>query len=170
MKNNNIEWAKQPSHSHGVSDLTAWRDFSAFGNIKFHHEESENDVENMLDWLHLHEQSIYSLTVEYFTEHYVELLDRSEFLDVFEEEHTYPTNVGDVTKADMLEGNIFQLIQVSRFVLHQPATQCIGIIFECAWDEEHGLGLVIHNDQVVFCGGESEAYYNQDELKQLHHI
>lgn len=36
----------------------------------------------------------------------------------------------------------------------------IGVSFNCEWDEEHGMGIMLHKDRVVDVGGQDTAFTN----------
>lgn len=99
------------------------------------------------------------LVSDYLKTHYSELLQRSEFLDVFDEDDpVYPSDFGELTEEIMLKGDVFSLIRLTSIILLPPENNAIGFCFECAWDEEHGLGIVIYKDEVIWCDGEQQAY------------
>ena len=55
-------------------------------------------------------------------------------------------------------GDIFKLIQLSAFVLHHPNKNAVEMIFEWAWDEERGFGIVIQGDDIISQGFELVVY------------
>ena len=95
------------------------------------------------------------LVSDYLKTHYSELLQRLEFLDVFDEDDpVYPSDFGELTEEIMLKGDVFSLIRLTSIILLPPENNAISFCFECAWDEEHGLGIVIYKDEVIWCDGE----------------
>ncbi len=47
-------------------------------------------------------------------------------------------------------------IDVREAVVHRierDGMAYIGLLFGCTWDQEHGLGVMLHRDRVVKCGG-----------------
>lgn len=143
----------------GTMELSAWHGFKAYGNISFLTKEDLSIADSMQQWFIDNEKRIYALICDYVKQNYQELLEESEFLDVFDEDsETYPTCVGEVNEADMQTGDIFKLMQFSAFVLHHPDKNALGMIFECAWGEEHGFGIVIQGDEVISQGFEQVVY------------
>lgn len=62
-----------------------------------------------------------------------------------------------VTSADGLP----KLITLEEITIHQISKDgdpYIGYQFSCAWDEEHGLGVLMHNDRIVEIGGSDTAF------------
>ncbi|MCL1137841.1 DUF6985 domain-containing protein [Shewanella pneumatophori] len=158
MKEVNITWKPGAEFHEATTDLNAWHDFKAYGNIGFLTQEDLSLTDSLGQWFFDNQKRIYAIVCDYVQQHYQELLEESEFLDVFDEEESYPTPVGEVTEADMRAGDIFKLMQVSGFVLLNPEKNTLGIMFECAWDEEHGFGLVIQGDEVIKQEGATVAY------------
>ncbi|KLV05466.1 hypothetical protein ABT56_12240 [Photobacterium aquae] len=158
---NIIKWSEDSDLHVGKTELNGWHEFKAYGNIDFCTRENLAIVDSMVAWFAENEERLYSLVCNYVNENYEELLEESEFMDVFDEESpTWETNVGEVSEEDMNSGDIFKLMQISKFVLHNPEKNVVGVSFECAWDEEHGFGLVIQGDEVILQGGEQEAYHS----------
>ena len=159
MKTTNIMWQAGEELHEGTTELSAWHGFKAYGNVGFLTQEDLSIADSMQQWFIDNEKRIYTLVCDYVKQNYQELLEESEFLDVFDEDsETYPTRVGEVNEADMRVGDIFKLMQLSAFVLHHPDKNALGMIFECAWDEEHGFGIVIQGDEVISQGFEQVVY------------
>lgn len=135
--------------------------------------EPEGADQAMLDAFVAKEAQYYALVSAYLKAHYPELLECSEFLDVFDEDDpVYPSDFGDLTEAIMLKGDVLSLIRLTSIILLAPEKNAIGFCFECAWDEEHGLGIVIYNDEVIACDGEQETYACLDfnDVLRLHRM
>ncbi|MCL1092868.1 DUF6985 domain-containing protein [Shewanella kaireitica] len=159
MKPLNITWKAGSELHEGMTELSAWYDFKAYGSVGFFTQEDLSITDSMQQWFIDNEQRIYALVCNYMNENYQELLEESEFLDVFDEDsELYETRCGAVNKEDMHAGDIFKLMRISAFVLHHPDKSAVGMIFECAWDAEHGFGLVIQADEVISQGGEQVVY------------
>lgn len=159
MQTTKITWKAGEELHEGTTELSAWHDFKAYGNVSFFTQEDLCIADRMQQWFIENEKRIYALVCDYVNENYQELLEDSEFLDVFDEgSESYPTRVGEVTKTDMQAGDIFKLMQLSAFVLHHPDKNAVGMIFECAWDEEHGFGIVIQGDGIISQGFEQVVY------------
>lgn len=159
MQTIKITWQAGEELHEGTIELRAWHDFKAYGNVGFRTKEDLSIADSMQQWFFANEKRIYALVCDYVKQNYQELLEESEFLDVFDEDsETYPTNVGEVSEADMQAGDIFKLMQLSAFVLHHPDKNAVGMVFECAWDEEHGFGIVIQGDEIISQGFEQVVY------------
>ena len=159
MQTTKITWKQGEDFLEGTTELTAWHDFKAYGKVEFLTQEDLANADSMQQWFIDNEKRIYALVCDYVNENYQELLEESEFLDVFDEDsETYPTRVGEVNEDDMRAGDIFKLMQLSGFVLHHPSKNALGMIFECAWDEEHGFGIVIQGDKIISQDGAQVAY------------
>lgn len=162
MKDIDITWQEESDHSAGESSVTQWQQFNTYGTLCFHTEEPTENTPAMLAWLADNEDSLYKLVCEHVSSVYQELLEDSECMDVFEDEEIFQTRVGDFTEAEMLAGDLQKLMQISTIVMHNPVSNAVGLIFECAWDEEHGVGIVIKDGKVLQCDGAQEAYYDID--------
>ncbi|GIU05198.1 MULTISPECIES: hypothetical protein [unclassified Shewanella] len=159
MKAINITWKAGEEFHEGTAGLNAWHEFKAYGSVEFLTQEDLAIADNMQQWFIENEKRIYALVCDYVNDNYQELLEDSEFLDVFDEDsESYETCVGEVSEADMQAGDIFKLMQLSAFVLHHPDKNAVGMIFECAWDEEHGFGIVIQGDEIISQDGAQVAY------------
>lgn len=136
-----------------------WHRFKTNGQLCIGTGEPEGQDQAMLDHFVANEARYYQLVSDYLTRHYSDLLERSEFLDVFDEDDpVYPTEFGDLTEEIMLKGDLFSLMRLTSVILLPEDKNAVSFCFECAWDEEHGLGIVIYNDEVIWCDGEQQAY------------
>jgi hypothetical protein len=60
-----------------------------------------------------------------------------------------------IEKGDELDGRVsFDSIQIGR---PRRGVSRIGIVLGCPWDEEHGMGLVIANDEIEEVGDSGVA-------------
>lgn len=135
-----------------------WHQIPSDPEVLFATGQPEGADQAMLDAFVAKEGFYYQLVSEYLKEHYPALLERSEFLDVFDEDDpVYPSDFGDLTEEIMLKSDVFSLIRLTSIIVLPPENNAIGFCFECAWDEEHGLGIVIYNDEVIWCDGEQQA-------------
>ncbi|MDF1697815.1 MAG: hypothetical protein P1U56_18350 [Saprospiraceae bacterium] len=78
--------------------------------------------------------------------------------DEIEDDHEYE----QYTEAPKIQSpkDIEKIISVHSIYIdafHKNGIAYIGIEGDCLWDEEHGIGLVIHKDRVVQFGGAEEA-------------
>ncbi|MGF1727361.1 DUF6985 domain-containing protein [Photobacterium nomapromontoriensis] len=157
--NNNLNWVRDDEHLHITSsELTKWHDFKGYHKaIDFCSGEDFVEVDDMMQWFSDNEVRVYSILCDYLKEEYQEILEESEFLDVFDDEPTIKTRMGVLTKEQLLAGNISELMAITRFTLHSVAKNAISVSFECAWDEEHGIGFVIQGDDVLYYSTEHDV-------------
>jgi hypothetical protein len=57
----------------------------------------------------------------------------------------------DVNRVDDLR-SLIRLIGVHVLNVFRDGAACIGFEFDCAWDSEHGVGVMIHQGQVIAIG------------------
>jgi len=157
VKNNiktiNITWVEGSEYDEheGKAELNAWHNFKVHNNeIDFITSENLSIADDMVKWFVDNEGRIYSLVCDYVNKNYQDILDESEIMDVFDDESpTYDTNLGEMSEADMLSGDIFKLMEITRVDLYNPEKNTIGVFFECAWDEEHGFELLIQDNDII---------------------
>ncbi|MDH5925374.1 hypothetical protein AB4179_10215 [Vibrio lentus] len=108
MQTTKITWRAGEELHEGKTELRAWHDFMAYGNVSFLTQEDLSIAVRMQQWFIGNEKRIYALVCDYVNENCQELLEGSEFLDVFDEDsESYPTCVGEVSETDMqVEGYI----------------------------------------------------------------
>ncbi len=153
-----------------VAFADGWHQIPSDPEVLFATGEPEGADQALIEGFLAKEGQYYQLVSDYLKKHYSELLERSEFLDVFDEEDpVYPSDFGDLTEEVMLQGDVYSLIRLTGIILLSPEKNAISFCFECAWDEEHGLGIVIYKDEVIWCDGEQQAYagLNFPELLDL---
>ncbi|HLO53636.1 MAG TPA: ankyrin repeat domain-containing protein [Saprospiraceae bacterium] len=56
-------------------------------------------------------------------------------------------------------GNLFILLP------HKEGYSYIGLECGCTWDEEHGLGFLLHKDKIIKVGGADEAFSSWEAFK-----
>jgi hypothetical protein len=54
--------------------------------------------------------------------------------------------------------NLIGLHSVFIHPLQRNGLPYLGFEFGCTWDDEHGLGFMMHGDRVVDCGGADSAF------------
>lgn len=105
MQTTKITWKTGEELHEGKTELRAWHDFMAYGNVSFLTQEDLSIAVIMQQWFIGNEKHIYALVWDYVDENYQELLEGSEFLDVFDEDSEfYLTRVGEVNETDMQVG------------------------------------------------------------------
>lgn len=68
------------------------------------------------------------------------------------------------------------LVNIEALYVHQVTKDRIpyvGIEFTCSWDEEHGLGALIHGTRAVDIGGADTAvllWIAEEDAEQPHHL
>jgi hypothetical protein len=97
-------------------------------------------------------QNVFSSVLEALLPYYQRI--RPRYLDFLEEdaEQLMP-ELADAKK-------LGPLIDIRQVFIH-PAPKdgvCVGLLFGCTWDEEHGLGVIVHLDQVMEIGGADLAF------------
>ena len=73
--------------------------------------------------------------------------------DIKENEEDLPTNNS--------EDDLAKLIQLEEINVHQVSRDgvpYVGYQFSCGWDEEHGLGVLMHDNRVIEIGGSDTAF------------
>ncbi len=73
--------------------------------------------------------------------------------DIEENEDDLPT----ITSIDALK----KVIALEEIYLHQiskDGVPYVGYQFSCSWDDEHGLGILMHDNRVVEIGGADSAF------------
>ncbi|MEM7245830.1 MAG: hypothetical protein AAF533_10835 [Acidobacteriota bacterium] len=137
-------------------DLPAWRDLfrEPRARVVFAPSESEDSPPNqgdllLVQWLVDHQESLREslmtgLLAEYPNRQALYDYDGSEKVEL----------MPDVTTAEELR----PLLRLNTLYLHSPladGTPVLGFLFRCAWDEEHGLGIVMNGHRVVaVCDGD----------------
>ena len=55
-----------------------------------------------------------------------------------------------------------EVIGPPRIIVHEgekDGVGTLGFVFECAWDQEHGLAVVVHKGEVLKTGDKAVAFY-----------
>lgn len=81
---------------------------------------------------------------------------RRQFFDGFDIEEN-DADLPSIISADVLP----HLIALEKINVHQiskDGVPYVGYQFSCKWDEEHGLGILMHNERVVELGGADTAF------------
>lgn len=73
--------------------------------------------------------------------------------DIEETEDDLPTIVAEADLAKVMELQEIYVHQISK-----DGLPYVGYKFSCRWDEEHGLGVLLHNNRVVEMGGGDTAF------------
>lgn len=76
-----------------------------------------------------------------------------EDFDIKENEEDLPTIAS--------EDDLAKVIQLEEINIHQiskSGVPYVGYQFSCGWDEEHGLGVLMHDKRVVEIGGSDTAF------------
>ncbi|GJD95512.1 DUF6985 domain-containing protein [Methylobacterium iners] len=98
-------------------------------------------------WLEHSEAELAESILKALVAHLPILRDRYDFLDADERERVLPLDATPKTlrRHTRLRGITTQAVH--------SATPYFGIALDCAWDEEHGLGLVLCGTEVIEIGG-----------------
>lgn len=73
--------------------------------------------------------------------------------DIEENEDDLPT----ITSIDGLK-KVIALEEINVHQISNDGVPYVGYQFSCSWDEEHGLGILMHNKRVVEIGGADTAF------------
>lgn len=163
MKNLVVEWGDFDNElTDGNTEQEGWRGFSTEKTGFFFSSYVEDDNRQlMIDWLIKNELSLYESICEFFNANYQELLANSKMLDGFIDQPSYEHHhLGHFTKEQMLAGDIFSLVDLSTIVLQRFSDGDVyfGFLFECAWDEDNGIAILVKNDKVVGSGEGTMVY------------
>ena len=80
-------------------------------------------------------------------------------LDYFSD-YDIPVSEDELPTIDTMAGlsRVMTLEAVSVHQIFQDGVPYVGYEFACDWDEEHGLGILIHKDRIVELGGADTAW------------
>lgn len=83
--------------------------------------------------------------------------------EVFEEYHVpdddfWKIAVPYITKKDDLVDLITDFNNILIHSCRDIGERSIGLLFECTWDEEHGLGVLFNNEKIINIGEQSIAF------------
>lgn len=81
---------------------------------------------------------------------------RRQFLedyDLKENEEDLPT----ITSADDL-ASVIALEEINVHQISKDGVPYVGYQFSCSWDDEHGLGVLMHHKRVIEIGGTDTAF------------
>lgn len=66
--------------------------------------------------------------------------------------------------------DLYKLVRIDEIyvkALHKDNIAYLGILGDCKWDEEHGLGMVLHKQRVISFGGAEEAEASGSEANDI---
>src|SRR5262245_35591393 len=109
-----------------------------------------DDEVELVRWAVRHEREMQSALLAALLPKYGEL--RADYADVIEDERLMPPvrDVGDFRSLIGLHGlNVHQI--------EKAGIPYVGFEFGCTWDDEHGLGVLMHGTRVVEIGGADTA-------------
>jgi len=76
------------------------------------------------------------------------------------EDYNIKENEADLPRITSVEG-LRELIALEEINVHQiskDGVPYVGYQFACSWDEEHGLGVLMHDKRVIEVGGAETAF------------
>lgn len=139
----------------GRCSFNGWRQIASVESVLFSTNVAEDMEQMVLDWFVANEEKFYRIVCDYLQTHASKLLEYFEFDDGDLE---YFSGYFKLDAKRMAEGDILSMIRLNSVVLPHTDNETIGFGFDCVWDDEHGLGIVICKDQVISCSEESSVY------------
>jgi hypothetical protein len=141
--------------------FSAWSDFTQGGMIVLRfasegRDEAPMDADEvaLATWVEDHQERQKPPLLSAVLEAYPDF--RRQFFedyDINENEEDLPT----ITSEDAL-AEVITLKEINVHQISKDGVPYVGYQFSCTWDEEHGLGVLMHDKRVIEVGGSDTAY------------
>ncbi|MGC1494289.1 MAG: hypothetical protein WA790_00660 [Sulfitobacter sp.] len=141
--------------------LSAWSEFTLASSIPLIFAPEDRDdtplsIEEitLAEWVIKNQTIQKSILLDAVLKAYPEF--RQQFFDDYDIEDN-ETDLPIITST----GNLPKVLMLQEVFVHQISkgdAPYVGYQFSCAWDDEHGLGVLMHNDRIVEIGGADTAY------------
>ncbi|GAA3930506.1 DUF6985 domain-containing protein [Litoribacillus peritrichatus] len=139
----------------GHCSFNGWHQIASDESVLFSTNVPEGSEQLKLDWFVTNEEKFYRIACDYLLTNTSKLLEYFEFDDG---DLAYFSSYYKLDAKRIAEGDILSMIRLKSVVIPHTDKDVIGFGFDCVWDDEHGLGIVIYKDQVISCNEESSAY------------
>lgn len=106
-----------------------------------------------LDYLAAHQDAIRAAIIPAIKAEYDKALADSDAFDPEDLPEILPPVHSDADLLELVEPRSANIFQTTKAGHHY-----IGLEFECTWDDEHGLGVMIHQSKAVRHGGGDVAF------------
>lgn len=115
---------------------------------------------NTYDFLIQNQQVVKDSILQYLLEHYPGLQEQYDYDEV------YKALMPDVNGTDDFK-NLIRLTTVHILDVEKEGMAYTGYQFHCTWDEEHGLGFMLHKDRIIEMGGADSSFLEWIAEKDL---